>query len=221
MNLPTQQQCLDYFEKYVVPRNIFQHCLKVQEVSLFLAAELNKKGHTLNIEQVRVLSLLHDLFKAAALKELKPSKYHSYQATPAEIEAWKELRAKYQGMYEGEIAFEVFKDSYPGLAVSLKRTSDPQVKDRTPEEELVHYCDWRVLRNIIIPFADRVAYIEEVYHCIAERVEEIAGMKQFEKEIFVSLGYQPNDLGDKMEELLDQPSPQNVKNSKAEGVEIK
>ena len=36
MKLPTEKQCLDYFTRYNVPKNIFAHCLKVREVSVFL-----------------------------------------------------------------------------------------------------------------------------------------------------------------------------------------
>ena len=37
MKLPTEQQCLDYFAEYKVPKNIFSHCVKVREVSVFLS----------------------------------------------------------------------------------------------------------------------------------------------------------------------------------------
>ncbi|MDP3640566.1 MAG: HD domain-containing protein, partial [Nanoarchaeota archaeon] len=64
MILPTEQQCLDYFDKYKVPKNIFRHCLKVREVAVFLAEEWEKQGRAVDKEFVTCLALLHDLFKA-------------------------------------------------------------------------------------------------------------------------------------------------------------
>ena len=53
IKLPTQQQCLDYFEEYKVPENIQRHCLKVQEVAVFLAGKLKNSGVKINIELVQ------------------------------------------------------------------------------------------------------------------------------------------------------------------------
>ena len=61
MKLPTQEQCLQYFEEYHVPENIKIHCLKVQEVANFIA--LNFKEKEINKELISKLAILHDVFK--------------------------------------------------------------------------------------------------------------------------------------------------------------
>jgi len=63
MNLPTKEQSLQYFEDYVVPRNIYRHCLVVREVANFLAKKLSESDVKINKELVDRVSLLHDLFK--------------------------------------------------------------------------------------------------------------------------------------------------------------
>ena len=56
MKLPNELQCLKYFEEYKVPDNIFQHCLLVRKISIFLANELKKSGMDINIEFILACS---------------------------------------------------------------------------------------------------------------------------------------------------------------------
>ncbi len=196
-SLPTQEQCLGYFEQYVVPKNIQAHCQAVQAVSVLLAERLKETGVKIDVEFIRPLSILHDLFKAAALKELNSNhKYHPYSYSAKEIAMWKELRAKYPGLHEGEIAYEVFKGVYPKLAQSLKNVSALGVhtSSKTLEENLVHYIDWRVLKTDIITLHDRLVYLREMYPQAKLRHEEEQEILDFEKELFSQLPFTPQDL---------------------------
>ncbi len=205
--LPTQSQCLSYFDQYKVPKNILAHCKAVQEVSVFMAQEiqksqklqkLQKKPHPPpNIEFVRALSILHDLFKAVTLKELNPHhKYHPYPYNDQEIAMWRTLRERFTGKYEGEIAYEIFHKEFPQLAASLHKASAPgiHVNEKTFEENLVHYVDWRVFKTDIIPLKDRLVYLREMYPTAKLRHEEEQEMIQFETEIFSHLPFAPQDL---------------------------
>lgn len=163
MRLPTEEQCLNYFEEYVVPKNIFKHCLKVREVAVFLAKKLTEKGLKINLELVDRSALLHDLFKAISLEELKPNEFYNYEFSEEEIAMWKKLREKYEGMYECEIAYEIFKDKFPELASTIKKASDPKNKNKTWEELVVHYADWRVLKEEVVLTEERLYYLKQRY----------------------------------------------------------
>ena len=200
MELPTEKQCLDYFKEFHVPNNIFEHCLNVRNVSLFIAGRLKNNGVDVNLELVNCLALLHDLFKVVSLSELKPNKFHDYNFSDDEIEMWKQLRNKYLGMHEGEVAFDFFKDKFPEMALGLKRVSDPHVEDKTWEELVVHYADWRVFKNKIVSLKERLDYVKKVYPKEAGAWEAdrdiILG---FESRILENVDINPDKLAEEME----------------------
>ncbi len=195
MNLPTEDQCLQYFEDYVVPTNIYNHCLKVRDVAFFLAKELKEQGVDINLELVKCTALLHDLFKMVSLKSLEPTKHHSYIFSNEEREMWKKLREKYPQMYEGEVAHLVFKEQYPELAIALKNVSNPRLEKHTWEELVVHYADSRVFKENVVLVEDRLNYLKEAYPK-AEGIWDgyYQKIKAKENKIFTNLNLTPNKL---------------------------
>lgn len=163
MNLPTEQECLNYFEEYCVPRNIFEHCQSVRNLAVFLANKLKESGVEVNMEFVNCLALLHDLFKGATLKEFKPNKFHNYIFSEKEIEKCKELNQKFSGLYEGEIFYRIFYEKFPELAISTKNYCSPKNKNKSWEELLVYYADLRTFRNKIVSLHERIDYLSERY----------------------------------------------------------
>ncbi|MBU0456652.1 MAG: HD domain-containing protein [Nanoarchaeota archaeon] len=199
MNFPTEQQCLDYFELYKVPKNIFRHCLAVRDVAIFLAKKLNEKEMVVNVDLVNSLALLHDLFKVVSLEELKPNKYHVYNFSEDEINMWKELRKRFPNMYESEVAYILFKKIFPKLAISLKNISDPQKENYTWEEMIVHYADWRVFQEKIVFLQERLDYLKENY-LKEESIWDVhtEKIREIEKRIFINLSFSPEDLAEKL-----------------------
>lgn len=164
MNLPTEQQCLNFFKQYKVPQNILRHCQKVRQVAVFLAKKLREKGVALNVDLVDRTALLHDLLKMVSIKDPTANKYHQdYKLSAEELAMWKQLREKYKDMYEGQVAYEIFKDNYPELALTLKRASDPRNRTQTWEELVVHYADWRVFKDKVVSLQERLIYLREAY----------------------------------------------------------
>ncbi|MBI2102482.1 hypothetical protein HYT55_01475 [Candidatus Woesearchaeota archaeon] len=198
-HLPAEEESLQYFEDYKVPGNIKAHCQRVRDVSRFLAEELYKKGIAVNVLFADRLGLFHDLFKVAALAELKPNKFHNYQFSEDEIKMREILRERYPQMYEGEIAYLVFRDIYPELAISLKRVSNPRETDFSWEEKIVHYADWRVFQDRIVSMKERVAYLRERY---PEREDAwdlfLAKMNAIETSLFTLLSFPAEELGEQM-----------------------
>lgn len=195
VNLPTEEQGLNYFEKYKVPRNIFEHCLRVREVAVFLAQEIEKRGVEVNVHLVNCTALFHDLFKVVGLKELKPNKYHNYVFTSEEIAMWRHLKEKYPNMFEGDVAYHVLKDDYPELAVAVRNASNPRYKEHTWEELIVHYADWRVFRNEIVSLQERLDYLQEAYpRAPALWQVYIEKIKDMEERLFEQLTFFPDEM---------------------------
>lgn len=204
MKLPTEQQCLNWYEEFKVPINVREHCLKVRDLSLFIAKELKKQGVNLSQELVECTALLHDLFKVVSLKELTPTKHHSYTFSAEETAMWRFLREKYPGMYEGEVAYLFFNDEYPELAFALKNVSDTKVKDKSWEELVVHYADWRVFRNEIVSLNDRVSYLQEAYP---------RGMEFWETEMNIIRSYEQK-IGERIKSDLQNINEETLINKK-------
>ncbi len=195
MLLPTEQQCLNYFKEYHVPNNIFEHCLNVRNLSMFIAEKFVEKGIAINLDLVNCLALLHDLFKVVSLKELKPNKFHNYPFNEDEIKMWKILREKYPGMYEGEVAYELFKEEFPEMALGLKKVSDPNVVDKNWEEMIVHYADWRVFQNKVVTLKERLDYLREMYPKESGTWEKDAEViYSFENKIFAEIDIDPEEI---------------------------
>src|SRR3989338_1964357 len=201
MNLPTQQQCLDYFAEYKVPANIKDHCLAVQKVAVLLAKELHQAGVPLNVELVSVGAVLHDLFKFASLKDITSTKYHQRTFSDAEIAMRNNLRAKFPGKYENEIAFEIFKDQYPELAVVLRNEGDPHLRTRSWEDSVLHYADYRIFHEAVVSFDQHFSYLSEVYKGGNDFWQEyLQYCKDEEKKIFAHLGFTPEQLQQQLQQ---------------------
>ncbi|MBI4153286.1 HDIG domain-containing protein [Candidatus Woesearchaeota archaeon] len=159
MKLPTVEECTALFKQYHVPKNIVEHCRKVSKLAVSIAEGLKKRGIVIDVELVRIGALMHDWMKAVTLKQLGQNKYFRYTPTRDELASWKELRARFKGLHEAEIARELLKNTYPELGEFLIHeriiAHDLSIK-RSWEEKVVHYADWRVLGDKVIPLHERM-----------------------------------------------------------------
>ena len=154
---------------------------------------------------VSCLSLSHDLFKVVSLRALEPNKFHKYQFSAEEIAAWKSLREKYPGKHEGEVAYEIFKDEYPEFAVSLKNVSSPHHENPSWEELIVHYADWRVFQEKIVPLSQRLAYLRQQYPRSDEAWNSYEKkIRQIETKIFSNLSLDPERLDENVDKEMNQ-----------------
>jgi len=202
MNLPTEQQCLELFEKYKVPSNIKEHCLNVRKVAVFLAKKLTEQGLNINVELVDRAALLHDLFKVVALKNIKPNKHHQRTFSAEEKAMWQKLRATYPNMHESQVAYLFFNDEYPDLASTIRRSGDHSVKDRTWEERLIYYIDHRILKNQLVTLSERLIYAREVYpmgDSFWDQVEKEDRL--LETDIFSYLLFLPEQLAEQLQNV--------------------
>ena len=201
MKLPTQKECLDYFTEYKVPDNIFRHCCQVRKVAVFLARQLQQKQVPINVEFVSCLGYFHDLCKMIVLKDFVANEFHKDAiATAEQKEFWKEMQKKYPDHYEGEMAYELFKDKYPELALALRSVSSPKNQDPSWEQLIVHYADLRVLREKVVLVSERLAYLRQRY----PRSDELWSkheqkLRLQEQEIFSKLSFVPDQLAEEIE----------------------
>ena len=202
MILPTEDECLGYFEEYKVPGNIKKHCLCVTRVAVFLAEQLREAGISINVDLVNRAALMHDLFKVATLDKLEPSEqYHPEPYSEEEIAMWKLLREKYPDMWESQIAEVIFKDKFPELAVTVGNSSDPHKLDKTWEELIVHYADFRIMQENIVLLDERLAYLRGRYPTDDDGWDKhTIVMKNDEKKIFEKLTIEPEELKSRIEE---------------------
>ncbi len=198
--LPTEEQCFKYFDNYKVPANILRHCLKVRTVAVFLAKKLKEAGVKIDIELVDRAALLHDLFKIAVINTLKPNKFHQHNFSREELAMAEQLRQKYSNMYEGEIAFTVFKDKFPEMALALRNCGSLGNVNRSWEEMVVHYADLRVLKEEVVPLEVRKAYLQEIYPAEEGLWESyLEKMKKMETKILSNVSLVPADLAVEIE----------------------
>ena len=203
MNLPTVQECESLFQQYHVPKNILGHCQTVSLLATRIAERLKAKGIKINIELVRIGALMHDWMKAATLEQLGTNKYFKYTPSKEEIASWKQLRTKFNGKHECEIAHELLKGTHPELAqfiLSEGLLTRKMVKQRVWEEKVVHYADWRVLGTEIIPLDERMAdflvrYNQKIVaggHELWQKKKQME--QQAEREICEALNCTPEEL---------------------------
>ncbi|HLC70823.1 MAG TPA: hypothetical protein VJI32_02385 [Candidatus Nanoarchaeia archaeon] len=205
MKLPTFPHCQELFDKYKAPGTVKEHCKTVHKVAVFLAEELVKQGYPLNIEIVKPFSLLHDFMKAVVLERLTDPPYN-YTPTPEEVNMHLKLREQYKGLSETKVAHLLLHDEFPEFAQlfleldELTRNPHAQVSE---EARFIHYVDWRVLGNKVVPLTKRLEYIYDRYgHWIQKKNIDWEAAKQeqfeYERKIFNCLGFDATQLGEKI-----------------------
>lgn len=193
MKLPTKEQALDYFDEYLIPQNIKEHCLVVRNLANFLAKKLIEGGESLDLELVDCASLLHDLFKFFTLKKLEPNKFFNNKFSLEQQNKWKEMKEKYPQKYEGDIAFDIFGEKYPDLAQSLFVLGNPYQEVQTKENLLIHYCDWLVIQDKIVTMEERLAYLNQMYLPNVWS-NDYPQMKEYEKKLMKKIDLKPGQI---------------------------
>lgn len=206
--LPTRQQCLELIEELHVPLHIKKHSLAVAKLGVFLAKKLQEKGVPVNIDLVDRACLLHDILRICDFSE---SDYHKFADTATEEGRahWQNLKAKYSAVRHEEAAYELLKEEYPELALTIRKHRymallDEKERPKTWEEKLVYYADKRVMADRIVPLQTRLveAHKRNIYLHGSKAQSRINTAKvdpliyELEKEIFAEIGLNPADVTD-------------------------
>ena len=158
-NLPTRQECFEIMKKYHVPLHILGHSLSVAKLAVFLANRLNEKGIAVDVALVESACLLHDMVRICDFKEIDYSKFQE-TVTRKDKAKWEQIRTKYRGISHEEAAYEILKEKYPVLALTIKKhrymAISEQERPNTWEEKLVYYTDMRVMGDKIVSLKERL-----------------------------------------------------------------
>lgn len=207
MKLPTIVECYALFDQYKIPSTVRQHCQTVYRVATALADHLIATGYPLRKEIVGPFALLHDFMKAVVIEQLGGDPFYHYTPTAEEVAMHQQLREKYAGLSETYVTYLLLKDQYPEFA-QLFLELDQFTRDPfTPVQEetkFVHYVDWRVLGNKVVPLAVRLEYI---YHRYGKWIKKrnldwetiVKEQYQYEQNIFNHLPFSPEELGNYVE----------------------
>lgn len=207
-NLPTRQECFKIIKEYYVPEHILRHSLAVGRLVVFLAERLKEKGIAVDVELVEKASLLHDIARVCDFKELDYSKFN--QTVSKEDKAkWQQLREKYKNTSHEIAAYDILKEKYPQVALTIKRHRymallDEKERPDTWEEKLVYYADMRVMHDKIVPLRQRLqdGHKRNVHLHGSPAQSRINTAKidpliyKLEKEIFDKIGLEPTEVTD-------------------------
>ncbi len=207
-SLPTRKECLAIIEEHHVPPHIVNHSLTAAKLAVFLAQRLTEKGITIDFNLVDRACMLHDIVRICNIKELDCNRFE--QTVTAEDKAkWQQLRAKYEGIPHEYAAYDILKDKFPVLALTIKKHRyigilNKKEKPNTWEEKLVYYADMRVMHEEIVPLEERLteAHKRNVFFYDTEAQSKIVTAKvdlliyRLEKEIFEKVGLDPVEITD-------------------------
>lgn len=152
MNLPTQQQCRDLWDKYEMPANIRAHTEKVTLVADKVAQHIKNQGIDVDLELVNRAGLLHDIAKWQSINQL--GKHH-----------------------HGEMGATVIKNE--GFSDQLGRVVENHAMHafsfKLPiEDQIINYADRRVKHDQIVTLDKRIEDLKERYAAHAESIEKSA-----------------------------------------------
>ena len=211
-SLPTRKECLALLAEYHVPPHMVNHCRAVAKLAVFLAQRLNENSAVIDIELLERACLLHDIMRVCDFSE---PDYHQFvrNLPPEEKSKWQPLRAKYKTMNHEDAAYDILKERYPALALTIKRHRymsmlDEQGRPDTWEEKLLYYADKRVMHERIVPLKERLAegHKRNVLSHGSKANSKINTAKvdplieEMEKEIFEKIGLDPLEV---TEEFID------------------
>jgi uncharacterized protein len=214
-SLPTRNQCFDIINKYHVPLNIVKHSLATAKLAVFLAKKLKEKDIAVDVELVERACLLHDV---ARICEVKESDYNNIGMTVTEQQktAWDKLKTKYNATGHEDTAYELLKERYPVLALTIKKHRyvsllDENDRPDTWEEKIVYYADKRVMHERIVSLKERLddAHQRNVHLRQMKGLNNIDTDKvdrlifELEEEIFTAIGLDPAEI---TEEFIDSHS---------------
>ena len=207
-SLPTRKECLAIIKEHHVPPHIVKHSLTVAKLAVFLAQRLTEKGITVDVNLVNRACLLHDIVRICDFKELDYSRFERPVTSQDKI-TWQQLREKYEGIPHEYAAYDILKDKYPVLALTIRKHRyigilNEKEKPNTWEEKLVYYADMRVMHDKIVPLKERLTEGHKrnahLYSTESQRRSIIAKVDplifELEKEIFGEIGLNPLEITD-------------------------
>jgi uncharacterized protein len=208
--LPTREECFELIRRHAVPGHIVKHSVATAKLAVFLAERLKEKGIAVDVDLVERACLLHDVARMCDFK--KPDSISLAEPIEQGSKAkWQQLRTDYEGLCHEDIAYELLRDEYPELAITIRKHRylailDEKDKPMTWEEKLVYYADKRVMHDRIVPLKERLEeahkrYIRQHGTSAQRRITTAkadAQIFKLEEEIFDKIGLKPGQVTNKL-----------------------
>ncbi|MFH1089347.1 MAG: HD domain-containing protein [Candidatus Uhrbacteria bacterium] len=217
--IPTKEESIKIFKKFVLFSNVEEHCVTVTSVATYLANKIYKKrAPDLNLDLIFAAALFHDLGKGLTIKTLEPDKYGFRPLTEEQERNWRlqvsfyeplknlfaELETIRPGLnkkvHETDLASIIVGSLYPDFIPHIHRIGGANNQiyfESGLEMKIVHYADWIVHQFNLIPFEKRLDYIFSRY-CSEQSEDQcqLRKKKEFalEQELFDGLDITPNNL---------------------------
>jgi len=158
--LPTREECFSIIEEYRVAPHIVRHSRAVARLAVFLAERLKGKGIPVDVELLERACLLHDIVRVCDFKDLDFSKFDG-EITEKDTARWEGIRERFKDISHEYAAYEILKDKYPRVALTIKRhrymdMPDEKERPNSWEEKLLFYSDLRVMHEKVVPLGERL-----------------------------------------------------------------
>ncbi len=170
MKLPNPKLIQELQVEMDVLPGILSHCQAVARHAVVIAKKIKTQNPnlSLDVELIKVGAELHDLCKVLTLKELNPEKFGFAPASESQITKWQQLRAKYpKSGHELQILAEIMRqkgyDEFAKFLLQIGWTGNQSYLNSGLEIKIIHYADWTIQGDQIVPFMDRVDYCIERY----------------------------------------------------------
>lgn len=173
-DIPSRAECLALLSKYKVPKNIIRHCIKVNEIAMFLAQKIKARGEKVNLRLVDASSLLHDIDKAMDVER--------------------------EGRH-GKMSREILeKEGYPEVAKIAEKHVQYMILEKgglsTLEEKIVFYADKRVSNDRIVSVKERFNHYRKNYPQYLESISRAEPLvNELEKELMEKAGIRAESIG--------------------------
>jgi len=213
--LPTHNECFELIRQLAVPEHIVRHSVATAKLAVYLAERLKERGIAVDVDLVERACLLHDVVRMCDFKKSDSGGL----AEPIEQESkaiWQQLRTDFEGLCHEDIAYELLRDEYPELAITIRKHKylailDEKDKPVTWEEKLVYYADKRVMHDEIVSLGERLDEAHERHarqHSISTQrkfttAKADAQIFKLEEEIFDKIGIVPDQVTSKLIEGMD------------------
>jgi uncharacterized protein len=164
----TEKEARELLKKYAPSNSVFQvvyqHCKMVQKIALSLAQEIRKNGHEVDLEFIKIGSLLHDIGRFQAPPKHEKSLRHGILG--AKI-LRKEKLPKYALLCERHLGAGITKDEIVKYQLPLPKKD---LLPKTIEEKIITYADDLV--------DDRILTASEVIQRFKKQIKSPQALKR-------------------------------------------
>lgn len=210
MNLPTREQCFQFFRDFHTPWHIIEHSLLVNKVAIWLGEKLMDAGKQINLDLIDRASLLADLLRLVDVKKID-QKLFSRKVAQEEKNIWQKQREEYAQLHHSQANYLVLKKEYPELAKILRKDYYAAILQEglfTWEEKVIYYADKRVRHRQIVDLAIRLKESHKRWTEFRTNYSNLElnefeleidqAIKKIEEEIFRIINKKPEDIKEVM-----------------------